>query len=442
MEFQYYFSRLIRVLNGAVQDDPKGLRFSQLMNVFKNRDRKVRVPNGAGWGNWRLFEALKKVIDAASKRRKGLKLEGLIRLRASLDLLKNKVVSQNREQQTLDELFRLLYILKNLTGGIHPLIFRLNEGRDGVTAEDWVGRARQQTAPVASLSREHAPIVAAGIETGTDDAGPFDGNDGFEKFEESEDKRGDEAITEDASVARSIQYPADARRDGESAHEEGSGNPEVPDNTEPEMDSSEHVDPFGEAERIDRPPDGEHVPGGAEHADVRRAHPEPFKDLEGEERVGREDEYERISDVSDTSSESDAESHLPSPVVTGPGRDRGSLVRCVGDMAAAAILYALEQQDVVFFVTNIPPRDFEAFDDSMCVYRVIKPGEVLKALPEWAWRTGNLLFMGPTTMSHAVRRKLLEMKIAGALMYPKVSFFLCGPEADDKGLRADLDAVI
>jgi hypothetical protein len=429
MEFQYDFSQLIRVLNGAVQDDPKGLRFAQLMNVFKNRDRTVRLRNGAEQGNWRLSESLKKVIDAASKRRKGLELDGLIRLRASLDRMKNTVVSRNREQQSLDELFRLLFILKNLTGGIHPLIFRLNERRDGVTAEDWAGRARQPTAPVAKMSREDAIIAAAGIET----VPPTDEDDGFGHFEESADE-------EHAGVAGSIRN----RADGERAQEEGTGDPEASENAEPETDSLEHVDPSGETERFDRPPKGDPVPDGAEPAGVLRAYPERFIDLEGKEQADREDDYERISDpdVRDTSSESDAESHLPSPVVTGPGRDRGSLVRCVGDMAAAAILYASEQQDVVFFVTNIPPRDFEAFDDSLCVYRVIKPGEVLKALPEWAWRTGNLLFMGPTTMSHAVRRKLLEMKIAGALVYPKVSFFLCGPEADDRGLRADLDAVI
>jgi hypothetical protein len=86
--------------------------------------------------------------------------------------------------------------------------------------------------------------------------------------------------------------------------------------------------------------------------------------------------------------------------------------------------------------------DFEGFDDSGCVYRVITPGEVLTRLPKWAWETGNLLFMGADCMTTSVRRKLLGLKASGAPLYPKVSFFLCGPDAENKDLRADLDSVI
>jgi hypothetical protein len=110
-------------------------------------------------------------------------------------------------------------------------------------------------------------------------------------------------------------------------------------------------------------------------------------------------------------------------------------------MAAAAILYAFTQQNVVFFVTDIPARDFEDFCYSDCVFRVISPGKAAFELPDWAWVTGNLLFTGPNSMTY-VRKKLLATKLLLPPLYPKVSFLLCGPDADDQGLRVDLNAVI
>ena len=194
-----------------------------------------------------------------------------------------------------------------------------------------------------------------------------------------------------------------------------------------------------------RHPEGEELPRAVEsNGEEGYGPPDGLRmgSLDSDGEPSRDGNYERLASDDDDSSESDSDEERPRMVVTGPGRERGGLIRCLGDMAAAAILYASAQQNVVFFVTDIPARDFEAFDHSDCVFRVISPGKAASELPDWAWVTGNILFTGPKSMSYAVRKKLLATKLLSPPLYPKVSFLLCGPDADDQGLRVDLNAVI
>ncbi|GAQ86578.1 hypothetical protein KFL_002980020 [Klebsormidium nitens] len=120
----------------------------------------------------------------------------------------------------------------------------------------------------------------------------------------------------------------------------------------------------------------------------------------------------------------------PSHVVTGPGFDTGFLLTVNGDsnavLVSGAMQYVEEQQFVVFVVTSIPKRHFNA---GKGVFYVLAPGELARLLPDWAWNHGNFLFIGSKALTAQVQGRLRETNEDRMSLYPKVSIMLSASEA-------------
>lgn len=441
---------VLRVLTECIETDEKGLQFNTLRSEFQKRDRTRLVPVETVY---EFGKALLKVAEAAER----VMPDGVRGIRKHIEEELGKVLFRKAHGHArLDALFADFVKIRTAACVHGSLKFEM-VGTE-VIARTW-------PPPTTWLRKgPRTRYHAEGRERGWTRDGPVATG--------MEDVGGDEPTnmeTDEQPKMATDQTATPNTPNGESPlsgdpwrHPElGSDPPETvllndegpiggTDGGDSEETEDDAQDEGPEDSTPERPPEGEREQHEQEVDEPGRGAPEEFPRYPGEMRPMGEDErtddgrYVRLSWETDDedSSGCESEDEGPPPIITGPGRDRGSLIRCCGDMAAAAILYASEQQHAVYFVTNIPPKDFEAFDESMCAYRVIRPADVIGTLPEWAWKTGDLLFMGPKTMTPAVRRRLLEMKEAGAPLYPKVSFFLCGPEAEDKRLRAELDTVV
>ncbi|GAQ85102.1 putative transcription elongation factor [Klebsormidium nitens] len=359
------------------------------------------------------WEALTKVVDAASTRLRTV--GGLSRELQKMKVRLHRDASVRGKQVVLDDLFKNFVALKSaVCATTDPLIF-VRDADGNVTAQSWKPDARRARPSPREVSVIHPNIWKDYREY--EKPGPTPPVDPGRVPEDDEGAMEDEVP---------LRRPPRKRR-GDTSPGPSEGRHPVPEDKDEEPEEPE---PTRRATRGDA---GEEL----ETNDESRT-----GSLDSADEPSREGNYERLASDDDDSSESESDEKRPRTVVTGPGRERGGLIRCLGDMAAAAILYASAQQNVVFFVTDIPARDFEAFDHSDCVFRVISPGKAATELPDWAWVSGNILFTGPKSMTYAVRKKLLATKLLSPPLYPKVSFLLCGPDADDQGLRVDLNAVI
>jgi hypothetical protein len=465
---------VIAILTTCVRDETNGTYFNKLHRRFADCDKTQQVNPKKVTEFW---EALTKVVDAASVR-----LATVGGLSDELQNMKDRLhrdASVRGRQGVLDDLFKIFVALKSaVCATTDPLIF-VRDADGNVTAQSWKPDARRARPSPREVS---VPLQNVWKDYRENERGPTPAADPGRVWDDE-----DGGMEDDEPLLRPPRRGTGASRQdvGEDTPPDPSGrrrriledvglDEEAP--SEPTVRSGEDEAPLHGFERDERSEEpasrsGEDNAPGFER-DERPEEPEPagqapVQHPEGEELLravesngkegygpldglrmdsdgepSRDGNYERLASDDDDSSESDSDEERPRMVVTGPGRERGWLICCLGDMVAAAILYASAQQNVVFFVTDIPARDFEAFDHSDCVFQVISPGKAATELPDWAWVTGNILFTGPKSMFYAVRKKLLATKLLSPPLYPKVSFLLCGPDADDQGLRLDLNAVI
>ena len=114
-------------------------------------------------------------------------------------------------------------------------------------------------------------------------------------------------------------------------------------------------------------------------------------------------------------------------VATGPGYDRGALLSTSDDMISAAEDYIRNQEGHVFVFGS---------DAALNALRT-NPGAISvpssgRQLPPWVWTHGNLLFIGKTLISNAVRERLESVT---GQQYPKVSVLVS--RAEERSLTPD-----
>jgi hypothetical protein len=107
-------------------------------------------------------------------------------------------------------------------------------------------------------------------------------------------------------------------------------------------------------------------------------------------------------------------------VATGPGYDRGALLSTGDDMISAAEDYIRNQEGHVFVFGSEGALD--ALRPNPGVIVVPSSG---RQLPPWVWMHGNLLFIGKTQISNAVRQRLESVT---GQQYPKVSVLVSREE--------------
>jgi hypothetical protein len=376
MEIPYSLFELVKILNQSVQNDDKGLKFADLQRRIQTRNKTQLVSKS---NILKLYRALEKLVQAAYPLRNNL---------AGVRTSMNAVRLFGVPQKVLDDLFHVFFQFKSLTGGEHPLIFTV-DATEKVTAHEWRPPARNFPLRHRTVAEDTA--VAGGAHTGVEqipaEAGenPGGGADtGGEQPSAGAGKNpggGADTGGEQPSAGAGENPGGGADTGGEQPPAGAGKNPGGGADTGGEQPSAgAGKNPGGGADTGGEQPSagaGENPGGGADTVGEQlpaedwsfgeQTSEEPEGEGEGNHgawtEIGTDDEevglepsetdveeegrYDQLTDGDGSSGSDDEEDFTPAPVVTGPGRERGSLVRCLGNIIAAAILYANEQQDVV-----------------------------------------------------------------------------------------------
>ncbi|GAQ92449.1 hypothetical protein KFL_010150070 [Klebsormidium nitens] len=127
-------------------------------------------------------------------------------------------------------------------------------------------------------------------------------------------------------------------------------------------------------------------------------------------------------------------------IVSGPGRDSGCILQASGDtdeeLVEAVLEYIVEQEFVVFVITNIAKDRFRKVNGA---YYVVPPSQALRLLPDWAWKHGNFAFIRPRSLTDAIRLRLQKAKnsyVKYGQLYPRITFLLSASEAAETTVEA------